>query len=317
MKRTAPKSFPSVDFDLRQIEVFSRVVELRSFSKAAEVVCLSQASVSERIATLESLVGTRLLDRLGRQIVPTKAGELLYRHALSLLQMKRTACLEMEDYLGIKRGEVRMGGSTIPGEYILPKVIGLFRERHPSISVHLTIADSEEIESRVLEGGCELGVIGSRGTRKNLVTRELWKDELVLAVPARHRWAGRKEVLLQEIIEEPFIIREEGSGTLKSIQEHLQSSGIEGTASLRVVAKLGTSTAVKEGIKAGLGVSILSKRALDTEIKTGIIKALKVKDIPMMRSFYLLLDKRRSTSPLCKALLEFLLEIAKDNTPAL
>jgi DNA-binding transcriptional LysR family regulator len=317
MKRKAIKSFPPVDFDLRQLEVFSKVVELRSFSRAAEAVCLAQASVSERIATLENLVGTRLLDRLGRQIVPTKAGELLYRHALSLLQMKRTACLELEDYLGIKRGEVRVGGSTIPGEYILPKVIGIFRERHPSISVHLTIADSEEIESRVLEGGCELGVVGSRGTRKYLVSRELWKDDLVLAVPARHRWARRKEVSPEEIFEEPFIIREEGSGTLKSIEEHLRTSGIEGTASLRVVAKLGTSTAVKEGIKAGLGVSILSKRALDTEIRTGILKALKVKDLPMVRSFYVLLDKRRSTSPLCKALLDFLLEIAKDNSQAL
>ncbi|MGD9040910.1 MAG: LysR family transcriptional regulator, partial [Desulfobacteraceae bacterium] len=116
----------SIDFDLRQLEIFCKVVENGSFSKAADAVYLAQASVSERIANLEKMVGVRLLDRLGREVVPTKAGELLYKHAVLLLDMKRTARLEMEGFLGVKQGEIHMGGSTIPGEYILPKVIGDF-----------------------------------------------------------------------------------------------------------------------------------------------------------------------------------------------
>lgn len=303
---------PSVDFDLRQLEIFRKVVDLGSFSKAADAVYLAQASVSERIASLENMVGARLLDRLGRLVVPTKAGELLYKHAVLLLQMKKTACLEMQDFLGMKRGEIHMGGSTIPGEYILPQVIGDFREKYPFVSVALRIADTREIESRVLEGNLELGVIGSKSSHRSLICHELWEDELILAVPAQHRWAERTEVLLAELSEEPFVLREIGSGTLRIMEEHLRTAGLKDTDSLNAVARLGTSTAVKEAIKAGLGVSILSSRALDTELKTGILKALKLKDLPMFRRFYLIRDKRRIASPLCQAMLEYLLSTSKE-----
>ena len=301
----------SIDFDLRQLEIFCKVVELESFSKAADAVYLAQASVSERIANLEKMVGVKLLDRLGRRVVPTKAGELLYKHAVLLLDMKRTARLEMEGFLGVKQGEIHMGGSTIPGEYILPKVIGDFKDKHPAISVDLTIADTSEIETRVLEGTLELGVIGSKGSHKNLIYQELWEDELVLAIPAKHRWARKKLVSLADLLDEPFIVRELGSGTLKSMEASLRDPESKGLGSLQVVARFGSSTAVKEGIKAGLGVSILSSRAIDTELKTGILKALKVKGLPMRRSFYLVRGRRRIASPLCQAMIDFLLATPK------
>ena len=297
----------SIVFDLRQLEIFCKVVELGSFSKAAEAVYLAQASVSERIANLEKMVGVKLLDRLGREVVPTRAGELLYKHAVLLLDMKRTARMEMEGFLGVKQGEVFMGGSTIPGEYILPRVIGRFNEKYPSISVVLSIADTREIESRVLEGTLELGVIGSKGSHKSLRYQELWKDELVVAIPAKHRWARKKVVSLAELFEEPFIMRALGSGTLKSMENSLRDPESNAAGSLHVVARFGSSTAVKEGIKGGLGVSILSARAIDTELKTGILKALRVKGLPMHRSFYLARDRRRIASPLCQAMIDFLL----------
>ncbi len=297
----------SIDFDLRQLEIFCKVAELESFSKAADAVYLAQASVSERIANLEKMVGIKLLDRLGRQVVPTKAGELLYKHAVLLLDMKRTARLEMENFLGVKQGEIHMGGSTIPGEYILPRVIGRFNEKYPSISVVLTIADTTEIEGRVLEGLLELGVIGSKGAQKRLIYQELWKDELVLVIPAKHRWARKKAVSLAELFEEPFIMRELGSGTLKSMKDSLGDPEFQAAGSLHVVARFGSSTAVKEGIKGGLGVSILSARAIETELKTGILRALKVKGLPMHRSFYLVRDRRRIASPLSQAMIDFLL----------
>jgi DNA-binding transcriptional LysR family regulator len=303
---------PSIDFDLRQLEIFCKVIELGSFSKAADAVYLAQASVSERIANLEKMVGAKLLDRLGRQVAPTKAGELLYKHAVLLLDMRRTACLEMEGFLGVKQGEVHMGGSTIPGEYILPRVIGSFNEKYPTISVVLTIADTSEIESQVLEGNLELGVIGSKAAQKSLIYQELWKDELVLAIPEKHRWARKKMVPLGELFEEPFIMREVGSGTLKSMEDSLRDPDSMEAGSLKVVARFGSSTAVKEGIKAGLGVSILSARAIDTELKTGILKALKVKGLPMHRSFYLVRNRKRIASPLCQAMIDFLLATSKE-----
>ena len=311
MKKSIPKKTPLIDFDLRQLEIFSKVVELGSFSKAADIVFLAQASVSERVATLENMVGAKLLDRLGRQVIPTKAGELLYKHALLLLDMKRTASLEMQGFLGLRSGSIHMGGSTIPGEFILPEMIKRFREKRPLMSVSLTIGDSKEIADLVLDGNLELGVIGSKNVHRSLIRNELWQDELVLVVPAQHRWAKKREISLEELTEEPFILREAGSGTLKIMEDYLHESGLKGTKSLIIAARLSTSTAVKEGIKTGLGVSILSIRALKTELDNGILKALKIKDLPMSRKFYLIRDRRRTASPLCHALIEFLLSTAE------
>ena len=295
-----------IDFDLRQLEIFCKVVDLNSFSKAADAVCLAQASVSERIATLEKMIGTKLLDRLGRKVVPTRAGVFFYRHAKKMLKMKRTVCLAMEEFLGLKQGEIRIGGSTIPGEYILPKFIKRFKKKYPLISVTLFIADTDEIEEEVLRGDIELGIVGSKNSQKSLAYKELWDDELVLAVPAKHRLAKKKEISVSELYNESFIIRETGSGTLKILECYLNASGSKSINSFKIVARLGSSTAIKEGIKSGLGISIISSLAIDTELKAGILKAVKIEGIPMSRKFYLMTDKRRTTSPLCLAMLDFL-----------
>ena len=311
MRKSSEQPEFQIDFDLRQLEIFQKVVELGSFSKAGEAVHLAQASVSERIANLENAVGARLLDRLGRQVVPTKLGELMYKHALTLLEMRRRVSLEIQAFLGIRKGTIHLGCSTIPGEYILPTLIGRFGKQHPLVTVSLTISDSREIETRVLEGRFELGVIGSKSSSKSFIIHELWRDELVLAVPASHRWADRKTVTLKDLSKEPYIARESGSGTRQRVEEFLRDAGAGGVESLHVVARFGTSTAVKEGIKAGLGISILSSLALDTEIKAGILKPLRVKDLVMSRRFYLIKDPRRTASPLCKAFVEFLLASSK------
>jgi DNA-binding transcriptional LysR family regulator len=192
--------------------------------------------------------------------------------------------LEMEKFLGLEQGEIFLGGSTIPGEYILPDLIGRFAKKYPFLTVKLTIADSSEIENLVLEGKLEIGVIGSKSSHANLLCQKLWEDELVLAVPVGHPWARRKSVSVQELPQAPFILREEGSGTLRILETYLRESGEDGSNALKVSARFGSSTAVKEGIKSGLGLSILSAIAIDAAMKAGLLKALKVKALPMSRS---------------------------------
>ena len=299
---------PAIDFDLWQLEIFCKVVEFKSFSKAAEAVFLAQASVSERISTLEAMVGTRLLDRLGRTVVPTAAGRRLYTLAVKLLEMKRAACLEMEDFLGLKRGKVEIGGSTIPGEYLLPKIIGRFHEKFPGISVHISVGDSKQIETRVMEGTLELGVIGYESTIDRAEQFRLWEDELIVALPKGHALYGRSQISGEELSQWPFIIREPGSGTFRMFKQHLKRGlGIDVTE-LHIVATLGSSTAVKEAIKAGVGISVLSIHAIEAEVKEGVLKPMRIKGLPMKRYFYLIHDRRRALSPLAKALKEFLLE---------
>ena len=294
-----------VDFGFRELEIFCKVVELESFSRAAEAVFLAQASVSERVASLEKKVGTRLLDRLGRKVVPTTAGEIMHKHATLMLEMKHNAQQELERLLGLEKGMITMGGSTIPGEYILPDLIGQFKKRYPQITVNLSIADSADIEQRVLKGQFELGVVGWESVHPNLLVRNLWSDELVLAVPAHHPWAGRHAVAVDELRETPFIIREEGSATLKIMQQQL-STAERGPVKLNVVARMGSSTAVKEGIKSGLGLSILSSRAVRMEVEAGLLKVLRIKGLALMRNFYLIRNRLRIAAPACQAMLDFL-----------
>ncbi len=297
-----------MDFDIRHLEIFCKVVELKSFSKAAKAVYLAQASVSERISNLEKAVGTKLLDRLGRQVTPTRAGKILYQHALRLLEMKESISQEMEAFLGVKRGSIKIGGSTIPGEYILPQLIGRFREQYPGITVILTISDSDQIKNKVLNGQIEMGIVGAKTKDKNIITRTLWEDELILAVPSSHPLANKDRVSIDDILDMPFILRESGSGTLKIFEDYLKKFLPEGLNELNVVTRLGSSTSVKEGIKAGLGISILSLRAINTEISAGILKAIRIKGLKMKRRFYLIRDKRRVISPLSRTLLNFLIE---------
>ena len=301
---------PTIDFGFRELEIFSKVVDLGSFSKAAEAVFLVQASVSERIASLEKKIGTRLLDRMGRKVIPTAAGELLHKHATLLIEMKETARLEMEKFLGLEQGEISMGGSTIPGEYILPALISKFNKKYPYLSVKLKISDSSDIEKRVLAGQLELGVIGSKSTHPNILSQQLWEDELVLAVPVDHPFARRKSVSLKKLRETPFILREEGSGTLKILEVYLRDFGEDSTNAFQVSARFGSSTAVKEGIKSGLGLSILSARAIDTELKAGLLKAVKIKGLSISRNFFLIRNKLRIASPSCQAIRNYLLATA-------
>ncbi len=156
----------------------------------------------------------------------------------------------------------------------------------------------------------EIGIIGSKSLHANLLCQKLWEDELVLAVPVRHPWARRKAISLQELQNTPFILREEGSGTLKILEAYLRESGEDGTNALQVSARFGSSTAVKEGIKSGVGLSILSARAIDTELKAGLLKALKIKGLSMSRNFFLIRNKLRIASPSCRAMHDFLLSTA-------
>ncbi len=297
--------------DFRHLEAFCEVVERSSFSKAARALGLAQASVSERVARLEALVGASLLDRLGRSVAPTPAGELLHRRARDLLARRRELGAELEDFLGACRGELDVGASTIPGDHLLPAALRGFSERYPEVVVRLHVADSEATARRVGDGSLELGVVGSRFRLQGLEYHPLWPDELVLALPPDHRWAGRPEVPVAELLGEPFVLREPGSGTRNRFERALTEAAGTRLDALRVVAQLGTSTAVKEAVRAGLGLSVLSARALETEVSCGLLARARLEGLDLTRRFHLVTDRRRTLSPAARALADYLATVTR------
>ena len=261
--------------DLHQIDIFCTLIRLRSFSRTAEALYLTQPTVSGHIKNLETELGVKLVDRLGKRVVPTEEGAVLYRHGLKLLEQRDLARQELERLSGKVSGELKIGGSTIPGAYILPVLIGKFRKKNPSVSVQLAIEDTARITEAVLDGGLCIGVVGAKVSDARIETNAYLKDELVIAVPAGHRWAKKKSVPPSALKDEPFILREQGSGTLRIMEERLEKAG-HSLAGLNVVAVVGSSDAVRQAVKAGLGVSILSIRALKDDIEVGRLSAVRI-----------------------------------------
>ncbi len=291
--------------DLHQFQIFAKIVELRSFSRAAEALHLTQPTVSEHVRLLEDEIGGRLFDRLGRETVPTKAGELLYGYALRLLALQEDARRSLDHFLGKMSGALCVGASTIPGEYVLPPLMGRFKEKYPEISISLLIQDTQRILDVLLEGKVELGVVGARIEHRALEYTELMPDELVLVVPASHPWHGRKTVTLAELAQEPLIIRERGSGSRYALERALAEAGMEWEA-LRIIGEMGSTQAIKQAVKSGMGLSIISKRAVEEECHHNLLWCVRLKGLRVSRHFYIVIHRDRTRSPLCEAFLDFL-----------
>ena len=293
--------------DLWQLNIFCKVVQHKSFSQAGRAIHLSQPTISSHIQALEQHFGCRLIDRLAKEALPTPAGTILFRYAKRLLALREETEAAMAQYQGNVRGRLRVGASTIPGGYLLPRLIGGFTCRYPEVTVSLEIADSGEIIRRVLAGDLELAIVGAETHDRNAVQQPLIEDELCLVVPAGHRWADRRTVPLARLAAEPFIVREHGSGTLAALQAKLQQAGTP-LRGLNIVAEMGSTTAVIQAIKAGMGVSILSPIAVREELAAGTLNALAVKGLNFKRAFFLTRHRHRSASPLGNAFVRYLQE---------
>ncbi len=291
--------------DLRQLEVFVKVAELGSFSKAAEALFLTQPTVSEHIRALEEELGLRLLDRLGRGAAATKAGQLLLSYARQILQLHRDARQALEQFQGRMSGELVAGASTIPGEYVLPPLIGRFKEKYPDISISLLIGDTRQVLDWLLEGKVEVGVVGAQVLEPALEYQELMPDELVVVVSSGHHWHGRKTVTLDEVRAEPLIVRERGSGSRHALERALEAVGLD-WGDFRVVGEMGSTQAIKQAVKAGVGISLISKRAVEDECRANLLWCVKVKDLRFSRFFYLVTHRGRTRSPLAEAFRKFL-----------
>jgi DNA-binding transcriptional LysR family regulator len=184
-------------------------------------------------------------------------------------------------------------------------VIGRYTAEYPEVKVSLSIGDTRQVTEEVLSGNLEFGIVGARTKNQKLVQEEVATDKLRLVVPTDHKWAGKKQVTLENLLAEPIIVRERGSGTLQALLDSLAAAGHK-SGSLNIVAEMGSTTAVIQGIKNKVGISILSTLAVESELQAGRLKALPVGGLDLQRSFYLTINKHRTLSPLCNAFIQYL-----------
>ena len=295
--------------DFHQLEIFIKIVELKSFSKAARMVYLTQPTVTSHIQSLESELKIKLLDRLAREATPTAAGKILYAYAKKLVALREEARQSLSQLTGKVAGRVAVGGSTIPGEYLLPGMIGKFRKEFSGITVSQVIGDTSTIAEKVLSGDCELGIIGSRVADNGLEHVEYIQDELIFIAGPAYPLPAKKGMGSEEILAAPFVIRELGSGSRMSMERWLMEMDID-PARLNIVAEMGSTEAVKQAVKGGIGISIVSSLSVKEDLRHKSLKTFPFKGKKLLRHFYIITNPRRTMSPAGQAFLNFLTQEA-------
>lgn len=277
--------------DVHQLRVFASVFKNKSFSKASRELKLTQPTVSNHVMSLEKELGCKLFDRTGRRVIPTEEAEVLYLHALDLTERLDGI---PDAIRGVNRdiaGELVIGASTIPGTYILPAIAADFVKRYPDVSFEIRLGDTEEIANLVLDHEILLGTVGAKTVRDQLDYQPFVEDELVLT--GLPELIGCGSVSLKQLSAIPFLLREEGSGTRKVMEEYLAKKGL-GVKDLNVVAVLGSTDSVREAVKAGLGASILSKFALTEELTASKLTVARIRGLRMKRMFFVVSHKKRT-----------------------
>ncbi len=290
--------------DIRRLEAFAKVYELRSFSKAGQELFLSQPTISAHVSALESELEVRLFDRLGRNILPTQAAEVLYRHAQDVFASLASAQAEIQLLQERVAGDLAVGGSTIPAHYVLPSLLARFSRRYPEVRMQLRVGDSQGIIARLIAGEEMVAVVGAQIDHPELVFDQLLRDELVIIAPTMGPDVPPKVLAPQDIPSQPWIMREHGSGTRGAFERGLERIGVDGRA-LPVTLCVESTQAALASVRAGLGLTVTSRLAAKPLLEAGEAAEVSVPGLEMPRSFYLAYHARRHQFPVTRYFIEF------------
>lgn len=287
----------------RRLQVFYTVARLLSFTKAAETLHMTQPAVTFQVRQLEEHFNTRLFDRTHNRISLTDAGRAVYEYASQIFDLYTDMENAVRAMTGEISGALTIGASTTIAEYMLPTLLGDFKERYADVTIHLKVANTEGVVSMVENNTIDLGVVEAPVTNKNLVVESCKNDHLVAIVPPGHPLAGERIIQVHQLLRYPFICREEGSGTREVIGDYLNQQPGCGEG-LRIAMELGSPEAVKGAVEAGMGVSVVSRATIQKELRLGSLVALNL-DPPLQRPFSFVHQKQKFRLRVMEELLEF------------
>jgi DNA-binding transcriptional LysR family regulator len=289
--------------DLRQFETFLKIAELKSFTKAAEAVCLTQPTVSKQIVELERFFDVKLIDRTKRTVELTRAGEILLRYAKDFVNLKKDTIEAIAAFRDVKKGTITVGASTIPGTYILPKVLSAFKKQYEGIQIKLIVSDTKDIIEKMGNGDIDIGFVGAKGDIGKIDYKKFVDDTIVLIAPPTFP----DSVHQGSLREYPLVTREIGSGTRNHFESTLKKTENTSIVDLTVIAELTDTEAIKEAVKNGMGISYISNMAIVDEIATGKLKRLSIQGFPeIKRSFYVISRRGKTIPPQAKALMDII-----------
>ena len=291
--------------NLSLFKTYVRVVENHNLSRTAEEMNLSQPAVSKQIQSLEERYGVLLLERSGRKLKTTTAGEALYDCAREILKVMEKTDQVMEEIAESRRGRLMLGASTIPGQYVLPQYLKGFKDIFPNVNIVMKIADTENIFNLVADREVDLGIVGAWIPSRKVDSFKWMEDELVVLVPANHPLAARSEVELKELTTEKWIFREKGSGTRMATEEMLTSLGLR-KEELDIQVELGSTEAVVSAVEAEMGLALVSRYVAPQWTRNDRIVALTIAGGAAKRDIYVICPRQRNRRRTVDNFLDFL-----------
>lgn len=290
---------------LRQLQVFEAIVRLGSFTRAAEELFLTQPTVSMQIKKLADSMGLPLFEHVGRNVRPTEAGQELYQSCRKIFETLANLEMKIADIKGIKQGRLRLGVITT-AKYFAPEVLGEFCQLYPGIEVALKVSNRDRIIERIYANEDDLYIMGQAPSDQiDVEAFPFAPNPLVVMAPRDHPLVGKKNVPLSRIAEEPFILREPGSGIRDATLKVFDQAGLRP----QVRMELGSNEAIKHAIVGGLGLSVQSLHTLTLEGPDGPVAILDVEGFPIMRQWFLVYPRGKELSLVAQAFLDYALEI--------
>jgi len=290
--------------DTRQLRAFCEVVERKSFSQAAERLGVTQPAVSLQVRALEKRLGTQLLDRSGRRVEPTEAGQRLYQGAQRLLALEEEIVNELaDDATGVLDGVFAIGASTGPGGVVLSQLLCRFAEANPELNVQLMVFDTQTVVERIADRTLELGVVGAAPRHRAVEYEPFFRDTVILACPPGHAFAG-KTVTLDQLKSEQLILMQDGAGVRQMIEDELRRAGAK-PRDLNVRLELGLQESVTSAVRGGFGVTFISRSSVENDLAAGTLVEARVAGLQLEREIYLVRATGRSETRAARAFLDF------------
>jgi DNA-binding transcriptional LysR family regulator len=294
----------------RRLQVFHTVARVMSFTKAAEILHMTQPAVTFQIKQLEDAFNTRLFDRTHNKITLTEAGRVVYDYAEQILESYAKMANDVKDLTGDITGALVIGASTTIAEYLLPRLLGVFKKQFPDVTLRLQVGNTDAIVSMVENNLLDLGIVEAPVYNKNLEVITCRLDELVVIVPPDHPLAAFDTIRPEQLTQYPFILREEGSGSRAVIDEYMRNAGMN-FIDFDIVMELGSPESVKMAVESEVGVAITSRTTLSKEIKLGTLKAIPLNP-PLMRPFSHVRQRHKFRHRAVGQLLEFAEQYCKE-----
>ena len=293
--------------NLKQLESFTLIIESRSFSQAAKKLFLTQPTISSHISLLEKELNTQLLIRTTKDVYPTEDGKKLYTYAKQILNLQSTIFQEFN----VKSEEsnlLTLGASTIPEQYILPEVLPKYIRKNKS-ELKILQGDSSEVINKIINKEAEVGLVGTEIENSSLIFEPFYKDKLVIITPVTDKYIKMKEegFHVKDLLKEPIIMREEGSGTRKEIREFLKAHNFD-INKLNVIATLNSIEAIKKSVRNNMGISIVSNLAVEDFAKDNKVLVFEFKEMNMYRNLYIVRNKEMYMSKCALKFIKFIRE---------